>query len=201
MNGSIGAYEYIDYSRPDEVCRPYDPRFPEVAARLIALIEAAAPGVRVEHVGSSAIPECAGKGVIDLMALYPVGGLVAARDAIDGLGFQRQTNRDPFPEERPLRVGAFEHDGEVFRVHVHVIADGAGEASEQLGFRDALRADPGLVAEYNEIKRRVAAARPEDSIVYNQGKEAFIQRVLEPFRTEPPQHSDHPERSEGSLVS
>ncbi|MCC6792219.1 MAG: GrpB family protein [Thermomicrobiales bacterium] len=179
---TIGVYEYIDYGNAAEVYRPYDPRFPEVAARLIALIEANAPGVRVEHVGSSAIPGCAGKGVIDLLARYPAGGLAAARDTIDALGFQRQANRDPFPEERPLRVGTIEHDGDRFRIHVHVIAAGDAEAIEQIGFRDALRADPELLAEYDALKRQVVAAGVVDNVAYNQGKEAFIRRVLQPIR-------------------
>jgi GrpB-like predicted nucleotidyltransferase (UPF0157 family) len=179
---AIGTYEYIDYRSPGEAYRPYDPRFPEVAARIAALIEAGVPVARVEHVGSTAVPGCDGKGVIDLMMLYPPGGLVAARDAVDGLGFQRQTNRDPFPEERPLRVGSFEHDGESYRVHVHVIAADSSEAAEQIWFRDRLRSDPALVGEYAALKQLVVADGVADSIEYNKGKDDFIQLVLKPLR-------------------
>ena len=45
----------------------WDPRSPDVAAHLTALIEAAAPGHVVEHVGSSAVPGLIGKGIIDLV--------------------------------------------------------------------------------------------------------------------------------------
>lgn len=182
---AVGTYEYIDYRKPSEAYRPYDQRFPEVAARIAALIEARVPGARVEHVGSSAIPGCDGKGVIDLMVLYPPGGLVAARDGVDGLGFQRQVNRDPFPEERPLRVGSFEHDGEIFRVHVHVIAEDSGEAAEQIGFRDGLRADPALVEEYAALKRTVLNGGIVDNVEYNEGKEDFIRRILKQIRDKP----------------
>jgi GrpB-like predicted nucleotidyltransferase (UPF0157 family) len=182
LESMIGTYTYIDYTDSAEVYRPYDARFPDIAARIAALIEGRVPDIRIEHVGSSAIPGCAGKGVVDLMVLYPPGGLVAARDAVDGLGFQRQTNRDPFPEERPLRVGSFEHAGETYRIHVHVIAEDSIEAVEQLAFRDRLRADPALLEEYAALKRSVVAGGVADSIEYNQGKEAFIQRVLKPLR-------------------
>ena len=43
-------------------------------------------GLRVEHIGSTSVPGCAGKGIIDLMVLYPVGGLEHARQVLDSLG-------------------------------------------------------------------------------------------------------------------
>ena len=40
----------------------YDPRVVAVAQRVIAVIDAAAPWVQAEHIGSTAVPDCAGKG-------------------------------------------------------------------------------------------------------------------------------------------
>jgi len=111
----IGRYVYIRYDDLSDAFRPYDDRSPEVAGRVASLIEAGAPWAKVEHIGSTAIPGCAGKGVIDLMVLFPAGQMESTRDAVDALGFQRQQpNRNPFPEERPVRVGSIEHDGELF---------------------------------------------------------------------------------------
>jgi GrpB-like predicted nucleotidyltransferase (UPF0157 family) len=174
----ILTYEYIQYGDPADAFRPYDERSPAVAARVASLIQARMPDAVVEHVGSSAVPGCAGKGVVDLMVNYPPGRLDAARAAVDGLGFQRQANKDPFPEERPLRVGAIEHDGAIFRMHVHVIAADSPETVEQLGFRDALRSDPELMREYVELKRQVLASGASDNVAYNRGKQDLIWRVL-----------------------
>lgn len=174
----IGHYEYLHYDDASEVFRPYDPRFPEVAERLATLIQAKMPDARVEHVGSTAIPGCAGKGIIDLLVTYPLGRLAAARDALDELGFQRQQGRDPFPEERPLRLGTIEHDGETFRIHAHVIAAGDSETLEQLHFRDTLRADPALVEEYVVNKRAALTRDGLDNIVYNEVKAPFIRKVI-----------------------
>lgn len=174
----IGTYTSIRYEDPADAFRLYDGRYPAVAATVAALIERQAPFVRVEHVGSTAIPGCDGKGVIDLLVTYPAGRLAEARDAVDALGFQRQTNRDPFPEERPVRVGTIRYDGEEFRIHAHVVAEGSPEAAEQLGFRDRLRAEPTLAAEYVAGKRAVLARGVRDSTEYNAGKDAFIKRVI-----------------------
>ena len=174
----ILKYEYIQYADPANAFRPYDERFPTVATEVAAMIARRMPGATVEHVGSTAVPGCAGKGVVDLMVNYPAGRLNEARNAVDGLGFQRQTNRDPFPEERPLRVGSIKHEGDTFRLHVHIIAEDPPEAAEQLRFRDALRKDPALVEEYVELKRAVLFGGVSDSIEYNTEKQALIQRVI-----------------------
>ncbi len=176
--GVIGTYRYIQYSDPTDAFRPYDPRLPEVASRVIRLIQERSPGAVVEHVGSSAIPGCDGKGVVDLMLLYEQGGLDDARQVLDAMGFQRHTGPNAHPEDRPVRIGSIEHDGETFRLHVHVISASAAEAIDQIHFRDTLRSEPELVAEYVRIKRRVLEQGVRDSNEYNDGKDPFIRRVM-----------------------
>src|SRR6185436_4164083 len=112
---------------------------PEVAAALGRLIEEAVTGSRVEHIGSTAVPGLGGKGVIDLMLLYPPGSLVRARDAVDALGFQRQGTRDPFPEDRPMRVGAADWNGRRYRLHLHILSADSAEITDLRMFRDRLR--------------------------------------------------------------
>src|SRR5581483_3861082 len=148
----IGAYEH----QPAD-CHEYDPRSAEVARKVAALIEPHLPGAVVEHVGSTSVPGCAGKGVVDLVLLYSAGQLAAARDLLDALGFQRQTSRDPFPEDRPMRTGSLAHGEKTFNLHVHVIAADSPEAGELRVFRDRLRADLGLVAAYVAAKRAILA--------------------------------------------
>ena len=170
------------YDQMPAACREHDPRAMDVARRVGSLIESHLPGVVVEHVGSTSVPGCAGKGVVDLMVLYPSGGLPAVRDKLDELGFQRQTTRDPFPEERPMRTGSVDHDGTRFRLHAHVIAADAPEASELRAFRERLRADPRLVDAYVARKRAILAEGITDSIDYSVRKGEFVGEVLEALR-------------------
>ncbi|HZI07058.1 MAG TPA: GrpB family protein [Archangium sp.] len=62
-----------------------DPRNAAVAARLAGLIQAEYPEAAVHHIGSTSVPELAGKGVIDLALEYPPGGLEQARGALERL--------------------------------------------------------------------------------------------------------------------
>src|SRR5262245_19315264 len=127
--------DILPYEELPAEYRPADPRLAIVAKEVARWIEAKISGVCVEHIGSTAVPDLAGKGVIDLMLLYPDGALDRVRSEIDSLGFQRQSTRDPFPETRPMRLGSVLFDGVKFRLHVHVLAQDAHEVRGLRGFR------------------------------------------------------------------
>lgn len=156
----------------------YDPAAPAVAERVIALIEEAAPFVEAEHIGSTAVPGCAGKGIVDLVTLYPRGRLDDTRKAVDALGFQHQRAGHEFPEERPMRVGAIEYDGRVYRLHVHVVAAESAEARSLYLFRDVLRKDESLRDAYQQKKRAILQSGTSDPAGYTHAKGEFINAVI-----------------------
>ena len=86
--GKIGVYVH----RTAEV-KPYDPDYAEVAARIADLIRAKVPSVVIEHIGSTAVPNCDGKGTIDLMVLYAEGQVEITKETLDSLGFQPQPHK------------------------------------------------------------------------------------------------------------
>jgi len=171
----IGPYPYPS---PAPVCHEYDPRYPAVAARLAGMIADRLPDVAVEHIGSTSVPGLAGKGYIDLQVLYPEGRLQAVKDALEELGFGRQRGRDPWPEERPMRIGSIAHDGATFLIHAHVIRADSPEAAANRAFRDRLRADPTLCEAYAARKREIIASGVADSLEYAYAKGTFVERAL-----------------------
>jgi GrpB-like predicted nucleotidyltransferase (UPF0157 family) len=170
----IGRYRFHP-----PACDDYDPRAAAVAQRVIDVITAQLPDVEVEHIGSTAVPGCAGKGIVDLMVLYPDGELETVKDGLSALGFQRQTRGHIHPETRPMRVGSFGCDGERFRLHVHVLETRSPEVADLRTFRDRLRADPDLVTMYVACKRAILAAGTADPALYTARKTAFIRSVVE----------------------
>ena len=168
----------LAYAESPAVYVEYDPRAIGVAADVVGIIEDAAPWAEVEHIGSTAIPGCAGKGIVDLMAMYPASRLVATRAALDGLGFQRQKVGHIFPEDRPMRIGAVDHDGTRYRLHVHVIAATSPEVETLRRFRDVLRKDDALSKAYQAKKRTILQSGLSEPVGYTKEKGEFITAVL-----------------------
>ncbi len=170
----IGPYP----ERPLTV-REAEPRAVGVARRVDALLRAERPDLEVVHIGSTAVPDLPGKGVVDL-GIHPTdpADVPAIERLLLRLGFQRTRGAAAFPDSRPLLVGGLDEDGEVFPIHLHVIPE-AGEWQRQVVFRDALRADLDLRERYAALKREIVTEGAPSSLQYSFRKTAFIRGVLE----------------------
>jgi GrpB-like predicted nucleotidyltransferase (UPF0157 family) len=168
----IGRYVRV----PVEV-HEADPRAPEAASCLIALIAARWPGAPVEHVGSSAVPGLAGKNIIDLLLAAEPADIPAITQSLLELGFQPQIPA-AFPATRPMLWGAFRHGSADYRVHVHVVPASSPEVAAMRGFRDALRADPLLRRQYAALKRAIVDGGPVDPVAFTKAKHDWIVAAL-----------------------
>jgi GrpB-like predicted nucleotidyltransferase (UPF0157 family) len=168
----IGPYRRV----PVKVHQP-DPRAPEVAGRLIALIATSWPATPAEHVGSSAVPGLAGKNIIDLLLAAEPDDIAVITHALLELGFQRQIPA-AFPASRPMLWGAFRDGATDYRVHVHVMPASSPEVAAMRGFRDALRADPRLRRRYAALKRAIVEGGPVDPVVFSDAKHDWIVATL-----------------------
>jgi GrpB-like predicted nucleotidyltransferase (UPF0157 family) len=154
-----------------------DPDAPEVARRLIALIATRWPATPAEHVGSTAVPGLAGKGIVDLLLAASPAHLPAITQALLELGFQPQRPA-AFPATRPMLWGTFRHGDIEYRVHVHVVPADDPEVAAMRGFRDALCADPVLRRRYAALKRAIVAGGPADPVAFTRAKHDWIAATL-----------------------
>lgn len=159
---------------------PWDPRVLEVAARVTAIVEARRPDLRIEHVGSTAVEGLPGKGIVDLAAETDPAAIPDLVNELYELGFGPQPGPDPWPPTRPMLVGSYTLDGRAYRIHLHVQPVG-GDFGIDLRFRDALRADPALAADYARVKGEIvdAADGPLDGVVYQDAKGSWIVETLD----------------------
>ena len=154
----------------------YDPAWPAQAAEAMAALRNVLGDrlLDIEHVGSTSVPGLAAKPILDLMAGVPSldEGRVCI-PAIEALGYRYQPD-DTIPERVYFNKGP-----EGARTHhLHMVVLGGEFWVRHLAFRDALRADPALAAEYAALKRRLAAEYGGNRLGYTDAKTAFI-RVVE----------------------
>ena len=172
----IGPYE-----RRAALVRRWDPRVDAVASRVIAIVHSARPELVIEHIGSTAVPDLPGKGIVDLGTEADPAEIPAITQALYGLGFGPQPGPNPWPATRPMVVGSLQHDGEEFRIHFHVHPRGTNDLSKDIRFRDALRADPALRDRYAEIKAGIVgpAGGPTDAVRYQAEKGEWIVEMFD----------------------
>ncbi|AEB46336.1 dephospho-CoA kinase [Micromonospora maris] len=158
-----------------------DPTWPQQYARLAARIRhAIAPAeLRIDHIGSTAVPELAAKDVIDIQlgvpSLAEADGPLAQRLA--DAGFPRMPG-DWWDTPRPAGTGRWEKrlhgSADPARpVHLHLRVTGSLGWRYALLMRDHLRADPDRRAAYLMLKRELAASAP-DSGTYATAKDPWF---------------------------
>lgn len=153
----------------------YDPRWPEIfeaeALRLRTALEDLA--LRIDHVGSTAVPGLAAKPVIDIQVLVAsLDPLESYRAPLESLGYTLETVPFPFfhqPAEWPHTH------------HVHVREAGGEKERRAIAFRDWLRSHPEDRRAYEELKRALArdsdAATVEGRLLYSDAKTDFVLEI------------------------
>jgi GrpB-like predicted nucleotidyltransferase (UPF0157 family) len=132
----------------------------------------------IEHIGSTAVPGLAAKPIIDMVAV--VRDIDEARGAIDTL---REVGwlHAPEPSDATDRRLSFCTPSREWRTHhLHVVEEASAGWKGWLAFREALRVDPELAAEYAALKCEMAdryGRDPNQRDEYRNGKAAFIAAV------------------------
>jgi GrpB-like predicted nucleotidyltransferase (UPF0157 family) len=155
---------------------PYDPQWPREFEREADEVRDAlgATLLAIHHIGSTSIPGIHAKPVIDMLAVVAdLAQLDARSDEMRRLGYQAM-GEFGIAGRRYFR----RDDAAGRRTHqLHAFADGSPHVTRHLAFRDFLRAHPEPARAYGELKRKLAAARPDDIEAYMDGKDALIKEM------------------------
>ncbi len=158
---------------------PWSDNWPGCFEQVRDMLAAAfAPGsVRIEHIGSTAVPGLAAKPVIDV--LVGVAALAEAEAAIPALTARGFAYVSKYERELPMRR-YFVRDAtaDTPRGHVHAVVTHSPIWRHHLVFRDALRSDPALRDAYQSLKLRLAREHADDKAAYTAAKEPFIRAAL-----------------------
>jgi GrpB-like predicted nucleotidyltransferase (UPF0157 family) len=134
---------------------------------------------RMEHFGSTAIPNLPAKPIIDIfIILADVSVWPQLVTPLASLGYiywaeNPRTDRMFFVKGMPPFGRGRSH-----HVHVRAPADTA-----ELGFRDWLRGHPADAARYGKVKRELVERFKSDREAYTEAKGEFIQQILTQVKT------------------
>ena len=159
----------------------YDSSWPALFDAEAALIRAQIGdlALRVEHVGSTAVPGLPAKAVVDIqVSVASLNPKSPYHECLALIGYRHIPLGEfdlVYPFFRKPAEGPSTH-------HVHICIVGSEQERNHLAFRDFLRSHPLDAAEYVVLKRRLASmhhgATLESQERYSLSKSKFIASVL-----------------------
>lgn len=166
----LGAERGTDPIQIAEYDSSWQAQFEQMRGRLAAALGATA--MRIDHVGSTAVPGLAAKPVVDIQVSVPdVDDESAYRPPIEQQGLALRYREAGHRYFRPP-------PGIARTYQVHVCGAGSKWERDHLLFRDYLRAHPDVAQAYEALKRRAAAQFPSDRIAYTDAKGPWILSTL-----------------------
>ena len=133
------------------------------------LLTSILPDARIEHVGASSIPGAYSRGGVDICVAVPPDAFDESLGVLCEAGHV-QRSRSDVPDRHATLTSP---QGDT-ALTLRLIESRSGHES-LMRFRDALRADPTLLARYNALK---IAAGPLGVAAYAHAKARFIADVL-----------------------
>ena len=160
-------------------------RFEAEAARLVDALPADLVS-RIDHVGSTSVAGLAAKPVIDMqLSLRSLTPREAYVGPITALGYRWVL--DPWDVDHEY----FSRDVEgERRFQIHACTAGSSWERRHLVFRDWLREHNDDAAAYAELKRKLAASHPRDTLAYTEAKTAFITAIVHRAHQSASRHGD-----------
>lgn len=155
---------------------PYDPAWPDLfaaeAERLRKIFAAAGLSIRLEHMGSTAVPGLAAKPILDILGGYPKGASVL--DYVHVLITAGYVHRG----EQGIPGREFLRRGDPRSHHLHLTTIDGPFWRDHLAFRNRLRGDDSLRDAYAALKHDLAARFSRDREAYIDAKGLFVKEIL-----------------------
>ena len=118
-------------------------------------------GYQMHHIGSSNIPGCLSKPILDMLLIYEdTDHFNSIIGAIESLGFTYRGDMVNVVQNKPTdqdrhAFNLYSVHKEVDYVHLHALKKGHKAVGEQLAFGQELCQNPQLVVDYNALKKHL----------------------------------------------
>jgi GrpB-like predicted nucleotidyltransferase (UPF0157 family) len=142
--------------------------------------------LRIDHIGSTAVPGLAAKDVIDIQVTVRSLDAGVISPPLEALGYARRKDivNDHVP---PGSSGSVEDWQKLYfrappgqrPTHLHVRQEGRANQRYPLLFRDCLRANPSTTAAYQQVKEALARLHPDDIDAYYAVKDPACDIIMD----------------------
>ena len=158
------------------VFRKYDKNFPKFFEKEKILLARIIPFyLKIEHIGSTSIPDLGGKGIVDVLLVVDKNRINLAKFILVKHGFFHMSE-----VLHKSRISFFKNYGFLFfkrRVHIHLTYPKSKTLRETLKFKHLLLTNPDLAKQYAEIKQKGVKIAAGNGKVYRKYKKKFVERL------------------------
>lgn len=158
----------------------YDSSWPDLFGREARRITAALGerALRIEHVGSTAVPGLAAKPIVDILLVVVASGDEETYvPALEAVGYVLRIREPDWYEHRVFK-------GPDTNVNLHVLSEGCPEIDRMLLFRDRLRGNDADRELYERTKRELAQKTWTYVQNYADAKGATVEQIIATARGE-----------------
>ncbi len=157
--------------------KPYSKSFPSLFFEEKKRIEDyLKEDVRIEHIGSSAVPGLGGKGIIDILIITENKDEIV--DRLLGLGYHFYLSYST-TDRLFLKMHLPDLEEGTRTYHIHVMSFKSEDCLDLLFFRDYLKSHPKDVEKYEEIKAEAALKAHGEGMLYRKLKDPFMKEILD----------------------
>jgi GrpB-like predicted nucleotidyltransferase (UPF0157 family) len=131
-----------------------------------------ATALRIEHIGSTSVPDLAAKPIIDILVVVPDSTNESAYlPQLEAAGYVLRVREPEWNEHRMFRTPER-------MAHVHVNSAGCQEIERKLLYRDQLRRNSEDKSRYEQTKRTLASRAWPDMNDYAAAKTQLIESII-----------------------
>lgn len=134
--------------------------------------------LKIEHIGSTSIPDMEAKPIIDMAATIPSIDIVPkCVQPLAAVGYE-------YKGEYGLPGRHFFTKGSPHTHYLHVVAQGSDHWTSWVLFRDYVTVHKDVAAEYSQLKRDLAKTYHSNRDAYTKAKSEFISMITERAKAE-----------------
>lgn len=134
--------------------------------------------IKIEHVGSTSVEGLSAKPVIDLDIVIEKDKFAIIKELLNKKGYEYEGDLGIEGRE------AFSYSGkeELMTHHLYVCPKDSKELFKHITFRNFLKNNPALAAEYSKVKEQAAVLYPDDIDKYMEFKSEIIEKIYKKCR-------------------